>query len=145
MNLPIRELGDDELLWRASVDGITNFIATDHVPHILGEKGRGYLHTSSGMPGVKISLPLTGWPIINWVGGQMVYNRGTFYPEIRGTALRFGDRKSPTVWSIIWAIANNSISRQRLPTICNPMGSPACVNLVGMTTAEWPLKLNGMV
>ena len=58
MNPPLKSERDREVLWQALLDGIIDFIATDHAPHTLEEKGRGYPNTPSGMPGVETSLPL---------------------------------------------------------------------------------------
>ena len=58
MNPPLKYERDRELLWQALLDGIIDFIATDHAPHTLEEKGRGYPKAPSGMPGVETSLPL---------------------------------------------------------------------------------------
>jgi dihydroorotase len=58
MNPPLRSPENNEILWQALLDGVIDFIATDHAPHTLEEKARGYPHTPSGMPGVETSLPL---------------------------------------------------------------------------------------
>lgn len=58
MNPPLRSRRDNEILWQALLDGVIDFIATDHAPHTLEEKGKGYPNTPSGMPGVETSLPL---------------------------------------------------------------------------------------
>ncbi|NEO13273.1 MULTISPECIES: dihydroorotase [unclassified Moorena] len=58
MNPPLRSCHDNEVLWQALLDGVIDFIATDHAPHTLEEKAKGYPHTPSGMPGVETSLPL---------------------------------------------------------------------------------------
>jgi dihydroorotase len=78
MNPPIRSAHDNEVLWDALRDGVIDFIATDHAPHTLAEKGYGNPSTRiseeeaapaqpvllepakvpSGMPGVETSLPL---------------------------------------------------------------------------------------
>ncbi len=76
MNPPIRTAHDNEVLWQALQDGIIDFIATDHAPHTLAEKGLAnaanqadeeasattvFLEPAkvpSGMPGVETSLPL---------------------------------------------------------------------------------------
>ena len=58
MNPPLRSPHDNEVLWQALLDGVIDFIATDHAPHTLEEKARGYPNTPSGMPGVETSLPL---------------------------------------------------------------------------------------
>lgn len=162
MNPPLRSPNDNEILWQALRDGVIDFIATDHAPHTLEEKAKGYPNTPSGMPGVETSLPvmltqamqgkctiaqvanwmstavakgykipnkgaiapgydadlvlvdldnyrpvlreelqtkcgwspfegwqLTGWPVITIVGGNVVYEKGKLFTEIRGKALTF--------------------------------------------------------
>ena len=162
MNPPLRSRHDNEVLWQALLDGVIDFIATDHAPHTLAEKAQIYPNSPSGMPGVETSLPLmltqavegkctitqvanwmsravakayripnkgaiapgydadlvivdlanyrpvlreevltkcgwspfegwnlTGWPVITIVGGQVVYERGRVYTDVRGEALRF--------------------------------------------------------
>lgn len=163
MNPPLRSHRDNEVLWQALLDGVIDFIATDHAPHTLEEKAQGYPNTPSGMPGVETSLPimltqamqgrctvaqvshwmstavakwykipkkgaiapgydadlvlvdldnyrpvlreelltkcgwspfegwnLTGWPVFTIVGGQVVYEKGKLYTDVRGKALTFG-------------------------------------------------------
>jgi dihydroorotase len=58
MNPPLRDPRDNEILWQALLDGVIDFIATDHAPHTLVEKAQDYPNTPSGMPGVETSLPL---------------------------------------------------------------------------------------
>src|SRR4028119_630869 len=58
MNPPLRDTRDNEILWQALLDGVIDFIATDHAPHTLAEKAQDYPNTPSGMPGVETSLPL---------------------------------------------------------------------------------------
>ncbi len=58
MNPPLRSPENNEVLWKALLDGVIDFIATDHAPHTLAEKAKGYPHSPSGMPGVETSLPL---------------------------------------------------------------------------------------
>jgi len=58
MNPPLRSPRDNEILWQALLDGVIDFIATDHAPHTLEEKANTYPNTPSGMPGVETSLPL---------------------------------------------------------------------------------------
>lgn len=58
MNPPLRSSRDRAVLWQALLDGVIDFIATDHAPHTLEEKAKGYPNTPSGMPGVETSLPL---------------------------------------------------------------------------------------
>lgn len=58
MNPPLRSPRNNDVLWQALLDGVIDFIATDHAPHTLGEKSQPYPHSPSGMPGVETSLPL---------------------------------------------------------------------------------------
>ncbi len=58
MNPPLKYPRDREILWQALLDGVIDFIATDHAPHTLAEKAKGYPNAPSGMPGVETSLPL---------------------------------------------------------------------------------------
>jgi dihydroorotase len=58
MNPPLRSPENNDILWKALLDGVIDFIATDHAPHTLEEKAKGYPNTPSGMPGVETSLPL---------------------------------------------------------------------------------------
>jgi len=58
MNPPLRSPQNNEVLWQALLDGVIDFIATDHAPHTLAEKAQPYPNTPSGMPGVETSLPL---------------------------------------------------------------------------------------
>jgi dihydroorotase len=162
MNPPLRSHHDNEVLWAALLDGTIDFIATDHAPHTLEEKAKGYPNTPSGMPGVETALPmmltqavagkctieqvanwmstavakaynipnkgsievgfdadlvlvdvtnyhlldrstletkcgwspfegwnLTGYPVYTIVNGNVVYEKGTIYSEIKGKALKF--------------------------------------------------------
>jgi dihydroorotase len=58
MNPPLRSHHDNDVLWAGLLDGTIDFIATDHAPHTLEEKAKGYPNTPSGMPGVETALPL---------------------------------------------------------------------------------------
>ena len=78
MNPPLRSQRDQEILWQALLDGVIDFIATDHAPHTLEEKGLANIQVDSpqsektsaetillepanvpsGMPGVETSMPL---------------------------------------------------------------------------------------
>lgn len=58
MNPPLRSPHNPEVLWQALLDGVIDFIATDHAPHTLEEKAQPYPQSPSGMPGVETSLPL---------------------------------------------------------------------------------------
>ena len=56
MNPPIRYQKDKETLWKRLQDGTINCIATDHAPHTLEDKAKGFPSAPSGMPGVETSL-----------------------------------------------------------------------------------------
>ncbi|MBR59617.1 MAG: dihydroorotase [Euryarchaeota archaeon] len=56
MNPPIRYSADREILWSRLNDGTIQCIATDHAPHTLETKSKGFPHAPSGMPGVETSL-----------------------------------------------------------------------------------------
>ena len=58
MNPPLRSPENNEILWQALLDGVIDFIATDHAPHTLEEKAQPYPKSPSGMPGVETSLAL---------------------------------------------------------------------------------------
>ncbi|MFP4123396.1 dihydroorotase [Coleofasciculus sp.] len=58
MNPPLRSPQDNATLWQALLDGVIDFIATDHAPHTLDEKAQTYPDSPSGMPGVETSLAL---------------------------------------------------------------------------------------
>ena len=58
MNPPVRYQKDKETLWKRLHDGTVNCIATDHAPHTLENKAKGFPHAHSGMPGVETSLPV---------------------------------------------------------------------------------------
>ncbi|NRB08001.1 MAG: dihydroorotase [Richelia sp.] len=77
MNPPLRTQHDNQVLWQALLDGVIDFIATDHAPHTLEEKAQEYPKTPSGMPGVETSLTLmltaamkgkcTVAQVVNWM------------------------------------------------------------------------------
>jgi dihydroorotase len=77
MNPPLRSVKDNAVLWQALLDGVIDFIATDHAPHTLAEKAQNYPHAPSGMPGVETALPLmltqaaagrcTVAQVVNWM------------------------------------------------------------------------------
>ncbi len=63
MNPPIREDEHRQALWKALKSGVIDVIGSDHAPHTLEEKNKGYPNTPSGMPGVQTTLPL----LLNYV------------------------------------------------------------------------------
>ncbi len=56
MNPPIRYKKDKETLWERLLDGTIACIATDHAPHTMENKMKGFPAAHSGMPGVETSL-----------------------------------------------------------------------------------------
>ncbi|MEO0935282.1 MAG: dihydroorotase, partial [Cyanobacteria bacterium J06641_2] len=95
MNPPLRTSDDNEVLWQALLDGVIDFIATDHAPHTLEEKRQTYPKSPSGMPGVETSLPLmltaaaqgrcTVAQVVNWMSTAVasaysIPNKGAIAP-----------------------------------------------------------------
>jgi dihydroorotase len=58
MNPPIRSTAHRDGLWRWLAQGVVDVIGSDHAPHTVEEKAKGYPNTPSGMPGVQTLLPL---------------------------------------------------------------------------------------
>ena len=58
VNPPLRSREDQLELWNAIHSGVIDIIATDHAPHLPGEKERDILIASAGMPGLETMLPL---------------------------------------------------------------------------------------
>lgn len=58
MNPPIRTKDHQDGLWKGLTDGTVDVIGSDHAPHTLEEKNRGYPNSPSGMPGLQTTLPL---------------------------------------------------------------------------------------
>ena len=50
MNPPVRYQKDKETLWKRLHDGTVNCIATDHAPHTMETKEKGFPKAPSGMP-----------------------------------------------------------------------------------------------
>jgi dihydroorotase len=95
MNPPLRSPQDNQVLWQALLDGVIDFIATDHAPHTLEEKAKPYPESPSGMPGVETSLALlltqamqgrcTVAQVANWMSTAVakayrIPNRGLIAP-----------------------------------------------------------------
>ncbi|MBN1539225.1 MAG: dihydroorotase [Candidatus Thermoplasmatota archaeon] len=57
VNPPLRTPADRAALWRGIADGSVDTIGSDHAPHLLEEKDRGYL-SPSGIPGIETMAPL---------------------------------------------------------------------------------------
>ena len=81
MNPPIRYQKDKETLWKRLYDGTIACIATDHAPHTLEAKAKGFPSAPSGMPGVETSLPVmlthasrgacTIEQVVKWMAGNV--------------------------------------------------------------------------
>lgn len=57
VNPPIREPGHGDALWQALADGTIDMIATDHAPHLPGEKSHGSIwQCECGFPGVETQM-----------------------------------------------------------------------------------------
>ncbi len=57
MNPAVKTAADREALRHAVADGRIDIIATDHAPHLLGEKDGGALRAASGAPMVQFAVP----------------------------------------------------------------------------------------
>ena len=58
MNPPIRTKDHTEALWSAVDEDVVDVFGSDHAPHTLNEKRKGYPHSPSGMPGVQTIFPV---------------------------------------------------------------------------------------
>ncbi len=58
VNPPIRTQQDRETLWENTINGFIDVIESDHAPHTLEEKERGFNNAPSGLPGVETTYPL---------------------------------------------------------------------------------------
>jgi dihydroorotase len=58
MNPPIRDRYHQARLWWGIERGIVDVLGSDHAPHTLEEKAKGYPATPSGMPGVQTLVPV---------------------------------------------------------------------------------------
>jgi dihydroorotase len=58
MNPPVRDAIHRDGLWHGLGEGIVDVLGSDHAPHTLEEKARGYPATPSGMPGVQTLVPV---------------------------------------------------------------------------------------
>jgi len=55
---PLRTQQDIEILWEGLRNGTVDVIATDHAPHSVEEKEKGFLEAPPGIPGFETMLPL---------------------------------------------------------------------------------------
>ena len=58
MNPPIRDKKHQDVLWKATRDGVVDMIGSDHAPHSLENKKKEYPQSPSGMPGVQTLTPI---------------------------------------------------------------------------------------
>ncbi|WP_125590689.1 dihydroorotase [Companilactobacillus jidongensis] len=58
MNPPLRCESDREALIAGVLDGTIDMIATDHAPHAVDEKNKGFLKSAFGITGIETSFPL---------------------------------------------------------------------------------------
>jgi dihydroorotase len=58
MNPPLRDQYHRERLWWGVTQGVVDVLGSDHAPHSLEEKAKGYPATPSGMPGVQTLVPI---------------------------------------------------------------------------------------
>jgi dihydroorotase len=58
MNPPLRDRRHQDRLWWGLDQGVVDVLGSDHAPHTLDEKAKGYPATPSGMPGVQTLVPI---------------------------------------------------------------------------------------
>jgi len=58
MNPPIRTADHKDGLWTGLNNGTVDVLGSDHAPHSIEEKEKGYPHSPSGMPGVQTIFPV---------------------------------------------------------------------------------------
>jgi dihydroorotase len=58
MNPPIRTIDHLEGLWEGISNGTVDVMGSDHAPHTLEEKQKGFPKSPSGLPGVQTIIPL---------------------------------------------------------------------------------------
>lgn len=63
MNPPVRDKRHQHALWVAVKHGLFDVFGSDHAPHTLEEKSKGYPNTPSGMTGVQTLVPV----LLEWV------------------------------------------------------------------------------
>jgi dihydroorotase len=87
MNPPLRSHADNVGLWQGLQDGILDFITTDHAPYnkpILRQE----LLTKCGWSPFE-GWNLTGWPVVTFVNGEVVFEQGKVNAIAHGKALQF--------------------------------------------------------
>ncbi|VVB99730.1 Allantoinase [uncultured archaeon] len=57
-NPSIKSSADRKALWEGLIAGDIDSVASDHAPHTLEEKKKGYWEAPSGIPGIETMLPL---------------------------------------------------------------------------------------
>jgi dihydroorotase len=57
MNPPIRTRADREALIAGLRDGVIDMVATDHAPHSVEEKSRGFAKSLNGIVGLETAFP----------------------------------------------------------------------------------------
>jgi dihydroorotase len=58
MNPPVRDEHHRQGVWRGLDQGVADILGSDHAPHTLEEKQKGYPNTPSGMTGVQTLVPI---------------------------------------------------------------------------------------
>uniref|UniRef100_UPI003015F9B7 dihydroorotase n=1 Tax=Oceanobacillus massiliensis TaxID=1465765 RepID=UPI003015F9B7 len=58
MNPPLRSKEDQQALWEGLLDGTIDFIATDHAPHSIDEKAKGFVDAPFGIVGLETAFSL---------------------------------------------------------------------------------------
>lgn len=58
MNPPIKSQKDRDALLKATADGTIDMIATDHAPHSIDEKSKGFTGSAFGIVGMETAVPV---------------------------------------------------------------------------------------
>ena len=58
VNPPLRTFSDMKSLFNAARDGLIDVLESDHAPHTLEEKNRGFNEAPAGLPSVEVMYPL---------------------------------------------------------------------------------------
>ncbi|WP_099974689.1 dihydroorotase [Lactobacillus terrae] len=58
MNPPLRSKSDQQAMIEGIIDGTIDMIATDHAPHAISEKDKGFVNSAFGITGIETSFSL---------------------------------------------------------------------------------------
>lgn len=73
MNPPIKDVADREALIQGCLDGTVDMIATDHAPHSVEEKSKGFADSLNGITGLECAFPVLYTGLVRT--GRMTFER----------------------------------------------------------------------